>query len=90
MTQEHKVSITLNGREYVISTSESIVYVEQAATLLDRTMQELSEAGIKREDQLALYSALKALVDAIKERDTYRTSIDEHTDRLTAAISDII
>lgn len=76
-----QVSVTLRGKSYLISTDASEAHIQEAAAVLDKTMSALTE-GIRREDQLALFSALMALVDVIRERDSLQTSIHDHTERL--------
>ena len=81
-----QVSVTLRGKSYLISTNASEAHLHEAATLLDRTMESLSASGVRREDQLALFSALMALVDVITERDAFKTSIHDHAERLSSSL----
>lgn len=81
-----QVSVTLRGKSYLISTNATEVHLHEAAAVLDKTMAELSEAGVRREDQLALFSALMGMVEVIKERDSVSTSLQQHADRLSSAL----
>lgn len=81
-----QVSVTLRGKSYVISTDANPTVLHEAASMLDRTMETLFDQGIKREDQLALFSALMTLVDVMKDRESYKAMMHDHTERLRAAL----
>lgn len=87
MTDAHKVTITFQGKNYIISTHESEDVIVEAAKMLDQMATNIAQNGaVNRDDQRIFFAALQALVGVIKERDFIKTGLDEHTQRLTAAL----
>lgn len=87
MAEAQKVSIIFQGKSYVISTSESHEVVVEAAKVLDTMATGIAQTGaVHRDDQRIFFAALQALVAVIKERDSLKTGLADHTQRLTAAL----
>ena len=84
-----KVSVTLRGKEYVISTHEPSELVERASELLDGAMRQLSEHQVvHREDQLALFGALQAMVALLKEHEEANKDTETQVSRLEALLQE--
>jgi len=85
-----RISITLRGKNYVISTSEKEEFICRAAELLDQAMSHLSaHSSLKRDDQVVLFAAIQITVDMMRKLEEYKAQVDEKAGYLVSALNSV-
>ena len=67
-----KTTVRIAGREYAITTHDSVEYVQGVANWVDRRMRELNQATHLPGGQLAVLTAMNAADDMMKSREENR------------------
>ena len=70
--QKIKTTVHIAGKDYAISSYDSIEHVQGVATWVDRRMKELHQATKLPGGQLAVLTAMNAADDMFKSREEIR------------------